>query len=567
MGMTEAAAAAGTAPRWRRPNGWVLGTLLIGALVAVPILSVAVLAIVPSGDLWLHLATTVLPGYVYNTLLLAFCVGMGTLVLGTGTAWLVTMCRFPGRRMFQWALLLPLAFPSYILAYTYTDLLDYAGPVQASLRALFGWRSMQDYWFPPVRTLGGAAVFMTLVLYPYVYLLARAAFMEQSTGVLEASRSLGHGPWRTFFGVSLPMARPGISIGVSLAVMETLNDFGTVDFFAVPTFSVGIYRTWLGMGNAPAAAQLALLLLVFVILVVWWERAARRGQRYHHHDSPLEPLAGTRLQGWRAALAALVCALPVVLGFLVPGAVLVEYSLGTTVETLGGRFLGIAANTLLVAVLAALVCVAAALFMCYGVRLGRRRSLRTGARLVSAGYAVPGAVLALGVIIPLAWLDNRLDGLMRAWFGVSTGLILSGTVLALVYAYSVRFLALPFGTLESALGKITRSMDHAAQSLGKGPGETLARIHLPMLRGSMLTAGVLVFVDAMKELPMTLVLRPFNFDTLATHVYQFASDELLEQAAPAAIGIVLTGLLPVLLLSRAITRTRADAVELPGGLT
>ncbi len=524
--------------------------------MASPVLAVVTIALRPSDDIWQHLAATVLPRYAVTTFWLALGVGLGVLVVGVGTAWLVTMCRFPGRRVFQWALLLPLAMPAYLAAYAYTDLLEFSGPVQGALRAAFGWQTKQDYWFPEIRSLGGAITFMTLVLYPYVYLLSRAAFLEQSAGVLEVGRSLGRGPWGSFFTLSLPLARPAIVVGLLLAVMETLNDFGTVDYFAVQTFTVGIFRVWFGMNNAAGAAQLATLLLTIVIVLIGLERLARRRQRFHHTTTRQQALPRYRLRGARAGLATAACAAPIALGFAVPAGLLAAYTLDTYGQVLAAGFLGSALNSLAVSALAALTCVAVGLFMAYGARLRPARLLRGAVRVASLGYAVPGTVLAVGVIIPAARLDNAVDAFMRASFGVSTGLLLSGTIAAVTFAYTARFLALSFGALEAGLGKITPSMDHAARSLGLAPGAALRRVHVPLLRGSVLTAGLLVFVDGMKELPMTLILRPFNFDTLATHVYEYASDEMLEASALGALMIVAVGIVPVIVLSRSIAGSR-----------
>jgi iron(III) transport system permease protein len=539
-----------------RPDGWTAAALVVAALVAIPVIAVVWLAFSADDDIWAHLSATVLPLYIRETFLLMVGVGVGTLVIGTGTAWLVTMCRFPGSRVFEWAMLLPLAVPSYVLAFVITDQLEYAGALQVGLREIFGWKDRQDYWFPEIRSLGGAATVMTLVLYPYVYLLSRAAFLEQSVCVLEVSRTLGKDPWQGFATVAMPLARPAIVVGVALALMEALNDFGTVQYFAVPTFTAGIYDVWLNMNSVAGAAQMASVLLLFVIALLAVERLARRGQRYHHTSSKYSSLPSYPLRGPRAALAFLACLVPVALGFLLPAGVLANYAVAYFTESLSGNFWTYAANSLMLSSLTALAAVAIGLAMAYGLRLGAGPVVKAATRVASTGYAVPGAVLAIGVIIPMAALDNALDALSRDVFGVSLGLLMSGTAFAVVYGYLARFTALSFGTLEAGLAKITPSMDGAARTLGCGPAQVLRRIHLPMLRGSALTAALLVFVDCMKELPMTIILRPFNFDTLATYVYQFASDELLEESALGALTIVATGILPVILLSLTIARSR-----------
>jgi len=564
--VTAEAATAGVASRarkksWSWINLWTIGTVSIAAAAAVPIIAVIFIGLTPSDDIWSHLASTVLPLYIGTTLQLMIGVGIGTLIVGVGTAWLVSTCRFPGKRLFEWALLLPMALPAYVIAYVYTDIMEYAGPVQGLLRELFGWTTRRDYWFPEIRSLGGAVSMMTLVLYPYVYLLSRAAFLEQSVCVLEASRVLGRGPWRSFFSVALPLARPAIVIGVSLVLMETLNDFGTVDFFAVSTFTLGIYDVWLNMNNVAGAAQLAGLLLFFVAFLVLAERFSRRKQRFHHTTSRYQASPGYELVGWARRLATLGCLLPVVFGFLLPAAVLGSYAVVHFEAATSPEVFRHAGNSVLLSVLAAFLAVAIGIFMAYGVRLRNEKVVRFMARFASLGYAVPGSVLAVGVLVSLGALDNGIDGFMRRNFGVSTGLLFSGSIAALTFGYLVRFLALSFGSIEASLGKITPSMDGAARSLGHGPFSTLRRIHIPLIRGSTLTAAMLVFVDCMKELPMTVILRPFNFHTLATYVHQYASDEQLGEASLAALAIVGFGILPVIVLSFAITRSRPGHVS------
>lgn len=537
-------------------NGWTIGTVIIAMIAILPIAAVLVLSLSPTDDIWQHLASTVLPLYISTTLLLMVGVGAGTLVIGVGTAWLVSMCRFPGKSVFEWALLLPMAMPAYVIAYLYTDILEYAGPVQSLLRDIFGWSTKRDYWFPEIRSLGGAISMMTLVLYPYVYLLSRAAFMEQSICVLEASRVLGRGPVRSFFSVALPLARPAIIIGISLVLMEALNDFGTVDFFAVSTFTLGIYDVWLNMNNVAGAAQLAAVLLIFVMVLVLAERFARRKKRFHHTTTKYKALPGYLLEGRAKVLATLACALPVIFGFALPAAILAGYSFIYFETAMNADFLGYAFNSFMLSSLAAVLAIAIGVFMAYGVRLRNERLLKIMVRLASLGYAVPGAVLAVGVLVTLGSIDNGIDGIMRSTFGISTGLLFSGTIAAVTFGYLVRFLALSFGSVEASLGKVTPSMDGAARSLGHGPLSTLRRVHLPIIRASILTASMMVFVDCMKELPLTVILRPFNFHTLATFVHQYASDEQLGEASLAALSIVGFGILPVIVLSLAITRSR-----------
>lgn len=535
---------------------WVVGAMVIALLVATPILAVIYIALFPSENIWPHLASTMLPRYLSNTFILMVGVGIGVTLIGVSAAWVVTMCQIPGKRFFEWALLLPMAVPAYIVAYVYTDLLEYAGPVQGLLRDWFGWQSARDYWFPDIRTKGGAIAVLSLTLYPYVYMLARAAFLSQSVCVLDAARVLGRGPWNAFISVALPLARPAIVVGVIIALMETLNDFGTIDFFAVHTLTAGIFNVWLGMGNAGGAAQIALTMLGVVMVLIGAERYSRRRQRFHDTTSRFQELPGYELgTGW-SAVALTICTVPIVLGFVIPSLVLAYYSVAYFDQSWTGEFVGFALNSLTVSGLATLMAVVCALFLAYAVRLHPGPVLRGAVRLASVGYAVPGAVLAIGVLIPFAGLDNAVDAVMRDTFGISTGLLLSGTIFAMTFAYSVRFMAVSHGSIEAALAKVRPSMDDAARTLGETPMGTLRRIHFPMVRGGILAACVLVFVDSMKELPATLILRPFNFDTLATHVYQYAKDEMIEQAALGALAIVVAGVVPVIMLSRAITRSR-----------
>jgi len=535
-----------------------IAAMAFAAVVMAPVLIVFANVFLPSHGAWAHLASTTLPDQVTNTLLLMLGVGIGCVVGGVAAAWLVTMCRFPGSRVLEWALLLPMAMPAYIMAYAYTDLLQFAGPVQSALRELTGWQR-GDYWFPDIHSLGGAIAILTLALYPYVYLLARAAFLEQSVCAIEVARTLGHGPWATFFRVALPLARPAIAAGAALALMEAAADFGTVQYFAVDTFTTGIYRTWFGLGNKVAAAQLAAALMGFVLLVLVLERLSRGQARYHHTSRRWQRIVPAQLTGGRALAALIVCGVPLLFGFLLPSAALIGLSIEGGDPLFGRRFLTYAANSFILAGLGAAATVLAALVLAYAVRLHPTPAIRIAARIAGLGYAIPGSVIAVGMLIPLATFDNVVDSWMRASFGISTGLLLSGTLVAILVAYMARFLALGLNAAESGLSRITPSMDEAARTLGASPSSTLARVHAPILRGSVLTGAILVFVDVLKELPATLIIRPFNFDTLAIRVYHLASDERLAQASTGALTIVAAGLLPVIFLSLMIARSR------PGG--
>ena len=544
-------------PRLFRVDRWTLGSLLLAALVALPLVAVLVISVGADARSFSIISTS-LPLYVRTSLLLLAGVGGGTLVIGVGTAWLVTAYRFPGRGVMTWALLLPLAVPAYISGYVYTDILEYAGPVQGALRDLFGWQSPRDYWFPAIRSLGGAMLVMSLVLYPYVYLMARSAFLQQNTTLSEAARTLGSGPGQVFRRVTMPMARPAVAVGLAIVGMETLNDLGTVDYFGVQTLSAGLYNVWLVLNDPNGAAAIGVVLATMAVLLMTLERLARRRRSHHAMAGRNRPPRAVRLRGRRGWLALAACALPVGLGFAVPALVLARHAWVRSAESWSAGFAEAAATSLGLSLAAAVLAVAVGLFLAYALRLGAGPLRRGAVRFAAVGYAVPGAVLALGVLIPFAAFDNAVDGVMRSWFGVSTGLLLSGTAAALLFAYVVRFLALAFGAAESGLGRISPSLDRAARTLGHGPGGVLRAVHLPLLRGSLLTGGLLVFVDAMKELPATLLLRPFGLDTLATWVYQLASDERLEEAALGALLIVVSGLVPVILLTLGIARSGGE---------
>ena len=538
-------------------NGLAMAALLAAALVAAPLLSVALNVFAGgTGSTWAHLAGTVLPDYVVSTLVLCVAVALGTAAVGVGAAWLVTRYEFAGRAAFEWLLVLPLAMPAYVMAYAYTDLLQFVGPVQSALRRAFGW-SRADYWFPDVRSLGGAAAMFTLVLYPYVYLLARTAFLERAGGMIEVGRSLGLTPWQAFVRLSLPLARPAVAAGVALALMETLADYGTVAYFGVQTFTTGIYRAWFSLGDRIAAAQLALALLAFVVAVLALERASRGRSRYadaslRGHGVPRLPLTGAR-----AVLAMAACALPLLLGFALPALELAQLAASSEATLPWRRFVTQAGNSVLVAALTAAVAVAVALLIAYAARAQRGAAMRVAHRVAGLGYALPGTVIAVGVLIPVTRLDRALAAALHAWTGIEVGLLFTGGIAALVYACVVRYLTAALQSVDAGLARVTPNMDLASRSLGLTAGQTLRRVHLPLVRGSVLTAALLVFIDVMKELPATLVMRPFNFDTLATTAYTLASDERLAEAATPALAIVVVGLGPMVLLCRRIARGAA----------
>ncbi|ERS86683.1 iron ABC transporter permease [Marinobacter sp. EVN1] len=543
----------------RTSKRWLISAVLTTTIVALPVLSVIFLALFPDENIWPHLIETTLPRYLTTTIKLMIGVGALTLLIGLATAWAVTMCEFPGRKFFEWALLLPFAVPAYVIAYVYTSLLDYAGPVQRGLREWFGWQNASDYWFPEIRSLEGAILMIGLVLYPYVYLLGRAAFLEQSPSLFAVSRSLGHSALSTFFRVVLPIARPAIAVGLSLVLMETLNDFGTVDFFAVQTLTRGLFDTWMNLGNLGGAAQIATTMLIFVVILVTLERYSRRRQQQYAARDNRDPIHRFTMSFPRQMICVVVCAVPLIFGFIIPGATLGYYAWEYFDVSWNPDFIQNTFNSLFLSSAAALTTLIIGVTLAYSRRLHNTRGMQILMRLSSLGYAMPGAVLAVGVIVPLAGFDNWLDSLMRDYLGVSTGLLLSGTAFALIFAYTVRFLAVSAGSVESALQKITPSMDMASRSLGHTPGKTLINVHLPMLRGTLVTAALVVFVDCMKELPATLILRPFNYETLATYVYQFASDEQLYHSALPALIIVVAGIIPIILMNRSISNSRTMA--------
>ena len=537
-----------TPRRLHIPGNWmaVLAWLAAG-LCLLPIGAVALAALTGGFETVSGLAGTVLPRYTRTTLMMVAIVATGTAVIGTGTAWLVTMTRFPGRRVLEIALALPLAFPAYVLAYAYTDFLDHPGWVQTTLRDLTGW-GPRDYWFPEIRSLPGAAMMLTLVLYPYVYLLARAAFLQQSATAYLAARTLGRGPWAAFFRVSLPIARPAIAGGVLLAIMETIADFGTVSYFNVQTFATGIYQSWFSFADRGAAAQLALCLLAAALVLAALERRQRAGQRHHGAGRKFEVLDPPVLSGWRATLALTFCALPVLLGFLLPAGLLLWMGHGRFEIFLTDRYLGFLQNSLTLASVAALVTVTAAIFLGFNTRLHPTRANKAAIGIAGLGYAVPGGVIAVGLLVPFAAFDNALDAFMRDRFDISTGLLITGSIWLLVMAYTVRFMAAALSAYDAGLSTINPNIDAVARTLGRTPSTMLRGVHLPILRPSLLTALLIVFVDVMKELPATLIMRPFNYDTLAVQAHRLAADERLAEAAVPSLVIGAVGLLPVIVL-------------------
>lgn len=528
---------------------------LIAAFCLLPHLSVLLAAIMGDTDTLHHLANSVLDDYARNTLALVVIVGLGTFAIGTGAAWLVTMTEFAGRRWFEIALVIPLAFPAYVLAYAYTHVLDHPGIVQSLLRDLTGW-GPRDYWFPEIRSLGGAAAMLTLVLYPYVYLLARAAFLGQSATTFLAARSLGKSPVRAFLSVSLPLARPAIAAGVLLAMMETVADFGTVSYFGVQTFATGIYNSWFGMVDRGAAAQLSLGLLTFALLLAVLERS-NRGRARFANGKRQEVIARIQLSGTARWGATLLCGLPVLFGVIIPVIALTTMAIGSEQNLLSPRYIGFITNSLTLAGIAALATVAAAILLGSLNRLRETRGAATALYIARIGYAVPGGVIAVGLMVPFAAFDNSLDAWMRETFDVSTGLLFTGSIWLLIGAYLIRFLAAALGAYEGGIASVSRNIDAASRVLGQNSIGTVRRVHVPILTPSLLTAALIVFVDVMKELPATLIMRPFNYDTLAVQAFRLASDERLNGAAVPSLMIGAIGLLPVILLCRRVARHQA----------
>jgi len=541
--------------------------LLLAGLVAIalliPLVAVLSSALQDDSGAWKHIRATTLPDLVSNSLWLLILVGIGAALLGTGAAWLTAKYDWRGRKTFEWLLVLPLAMPAYVMAYAYTDLLQYAGPVQTGLRELFGWQSKSDYWFFDIRSLGGAAAVLACALYPYVYLLVRVALLERSTSLSEVGRSFGYSRLSMLFRVTLPLARPAIAAGVALVMMETLADYGTVSYFGINTFTTGIFSAWFAQSDRVAAGKLAAILLLFVAMVLLLEQWARRRARFA--DNRARPASRTPISGTAALGAFVGCMIPVTVGFLLPLVLLGRLAISEPQSGIDGmtagalafnrldEFFRLAWNSFSLATLTAAIAVAVGLMLAYANRRAPSLAMRFANRAVGLGYAIPGTVIAVGVLLPVSLLDHRLADLLSALAGRDVGLILTGGVSVLIYAYLIRFLAISLQTCEAGFAKITPSMDNAARSLGASNREVVRLIHVPLLRSTLITAGLLVFVDVMKELPATLVMRPFNFDTLAVRTYTLAKDERLAEASAAALAIVLVGLIPVIFASRAIT--------------
>nr|WP_202315190.1 iron ABC transporter permease [Mesorhizobium sp. L-8-10] len=551
-------------PRVRRPSHpyVYLATLAVCAAVLLPVVALASIALTGSGSDWPHLVANVLPGAIRTTLLLLLLVATGTATMGVVTAWLVVGFDFPLRRIFAWALVLPLAIPPYLAAYAFAEFFHFTGPVQGAIRSLFGFASARDYWFPDIRTTGGAALVLSCVLYPYVYLTSRIVFLMQGRNIADVARTLGARPAKVFWRILLPVARPAIVAGITLVLMETINDIGASEYLGVRTLTVSVFTTWLNRGSLEGAAQIAMTMLILVLLLLLAEQWARRKQRFH--TSRATQLRAhpprVRLTGAKGLLAFVAVALPVLSGFGIPLYVFGRYASRRLDQFVSPELGAALINSITTAGTTALVTVVIALVLMNALRLVRSRPIALLVRLASMGYALPGTILGLGLLFTLARFDNLVDAFARSQLGLSTGLLLTGSAAAVIFGCTIRFMALAEGAIRSGLEKLPPHLDEAARSLGQNPARSARKVLLPLLRPAIVTAAVLVFVDTVKELSATILLRPFGFNTLATSVYENASRAVVAEAGPAAILIILTALIPVVLLSGALVRDQEAAL-------
>ncbi|EOC1766735.1 ABC transporter permease [Vibrio fluvialis] len=530
---------------------WKTSSVALATLLVLPILAIFFTAIGQTDDVFAHLMSTVMPTYAFNTVVLTLSVMAQALLFGIPSAWLMAMCRLPGEKVLQWALVLPLAIPGYIVGYIFTGWFDYAGPIQVWLREQTGWLA-GEYYFPDIRSLAGASIVLALVLYPYVYLMCRAAFMEQNVSLLQSARLLKCSPWESFRRISLPLVRPSIAVALSLVAMETVGDFGTVSYFAVNTLTTAVYDTWMNYSNLTAAAKISAVMLVIVLLLLSAERYSRRRQKLYQSQFNSHEDFRYALRGWKKWLALLWCWGLVCVAFIFPLLQLLSYAYTYFEQSWTAEFREYALNSLQVSLSAAVIGVAVALVVNFYSRLKSNRVSVALMRLSSMGYAVPGTVLAIGVMVPVLTLDHAVNDVAKAMQWGRPGLIFSGTMFAIIFALIVRFSAVAIGSIESSLNKISPSLDMAARTMGCQANAMLWRVHLPLVRRGALIAGLLVFIESMKELNAALLLRPFNFETLATYVYNYASDEHLELAALPAVLLVLVGLIPLVVVNRSL---------------
>jgi iron(III) transport system permease protein len=532
-----------------------LGALFIAAIIAIPILTIFYMALSSEKNIWPHLSSTVLPGYIITTLIVLFGVGLITLVIGIGLAWIVTVYNFPFRRILEWLCLIPLAMPTYIIAYTYGEIFDYPGFLQSSLRFIFGWQSYKDYWFPDIYSNGGVIFVMSFVLYPYVYLTSRAAFLRQSISLIEVSNTLGYSLTSSFFRIALPMARPAIIIGLILVMMESMNEFAAFEYYGVNTLSVGVYVTWLEKNNLSGAAQIAIFMLIFVFLLMIIERKLRNKRSFVQKNNNTLAINRVQLVGLKAYIISMICFLPILIGFIFPSIVLLDFIIQRYYEIDVIKYFHLVLNSIYLSSFAAFLTLVISIYLINVSISSNNFIIKLSIGVSRLGYALPGVVLALGIIVPVITVDNFLKGLVGDVFGVSMGLIISGTAIGVLYAYVVRFLTIAYGTIESGFLALNPDLGAASRVLGRSRIQTLLGIQLPIIKPALIAAVLLVFVDSMKELPATLLLRPFNFDTLATHVYTYASLSALEDAALPAMTIVAVGIVPIIFINRVLMRS------------
>jgi iron(III) transport system permease protein len=530
---------------------WKTSSGALALLLVLPILAIFYTALGETSDIFAHLMNTVMPTYAYNTVVLVLGVMFVSLLLGVPSAWIMAMCKIPSEKVLQWALVLPLAMPGYIIGYIFTDWFDFAGPIQIWLRETFSWLP-GEYWFPDIRTLGGAIVVLSLVLYPYVYLLCRAAFMEQNVSLLQSARLLKCSPWESFRRISLPLVRPSIAVGLSLVAMETIGDFGTVSYFAVNTLTTAVYDTWLGYSSLSAAAKISAIMMLVIVFLLGAERYSRRKQKLFQSQYNSHEDFRYQLNGWKKWLAVTWCWGLVSIAFIFPLGQLIIYAYKYFSQSWTEEFRIYAFNSLQVSVIAAVIGVVIALIVNFYRRLTPNHTSVVFMRLSSLGYAVPGTVLAIGVMVPVLFLDHGINDFAKWMDWQRPGLIFSGSMFALIFALVVRFSAVAIGSIETSLSKVSPSLDMAARTMGCKNNQMLRRVHLPLIKRGVLIAGLLVFIESMKELNAALLLRPFNFETLATYVFNFASDEQLELAAMPAVLLVLVGLIPLIVINRSL---------------
>ncbi len=540
------------------PNKKVTFTIITIALLSLPIAAIMMQLLLPSDGVWQHLMSTVLGTYVYHSLALMLGVGLGACILGVSSAWLVAMFDFPGRRYFEWLLILPMAMPAYIVAYAYTWFLDVSGPLQSSIRDWSGWQ-FGEYWFPEIRSLSGAMVVMILVLYPYIYLLCRATFVNQSNQFIDVSQSLGNGLRKTFLRVCLPMARPAIFSGLLLVLMETLADYGTVKYFGVNTFATGILKTWHGLDSVPAAAQLASMLLGIVIVIMLIEFMLRGQAQHGQLTKSYHSVKRLKLEGINKIMASFWCSIIVALGFIFPVVLLINMMIESMAFTISTDLMWLLYRSLALAVGASVITVVFATFFVYVKRRSRSAKLKSLINWAGLGYAIPGTVIALGVTIALGWVDYLINNAFAWVFDVNARVVLTGSIFALIFAYLFRFMAVAMQSVGVGLSNVNQHMDEVAHMVGKRDLQIFSQIHLPIIKNSMLTAALLVFVDVLKELPITFVLRPFNFDTLAVKTFELASDERLAESAMPALFIIIAGIIPVIILTKTINRHQYES--------